>query len=179
MPPVPPPGKRYDTIPAVDGAVNVNREVPLVFVADSNVPAPPCSTTSPAVPLPAPIVVAEVPELFMVVVPVTPVVPSIVFVELLLPMPIVVVLAVPKFTVPAPLVFKVNIPVPLARTVRAVLVVLALMTGFAPANVKAVELKVLVLYVPDAEILPVKVSPPDPLWIVVSDVPVMEPTVVL
>lgn len=166
-------------MPAVEGAANVSLLVPLVLVAEINVPAPPCNTTSPAVPLPAPMVVASVPVVLIVVVPVMPVVPKMVLVEPLLPMPSVVVEAVAKLTVPAPLVLSVKVPVPLARTVRPVLLVLALMTGLVPLNVSAVELKVLVLIVLDVVTAPVIVTPPLPPCNVVSEVPVAEPRVVL
>lgn len=53
-----------------------------------------------------------------------------------LPMPTVVVLVVPRLTVPAPVVFKVRVPVPFVCSVKPVLVVLVLITGLAPLNVR-------------------------------------------
>ena len=124
-------------------------------------------------------VVAAVPVVLIVVVPVTTVEPKIVFVELELPIPSVVELVVPRLIVPAPVVLRVNVPVPLARTVKPVLVVLAPIIGLAPEKVKAVELNVLPLYVPLALMLPVRVMPPLPPCRVVREVPLVEPKVVL
>lgn len=99
----------------------------------------------PAVPVPCPIVVAAVPVLFIFTVPVRVVAPRTVFVEPELPIPSVVELVVPRLTVPAPLVFSVSVPVPFALKVMPVLLVLGLIVGLAPANVKVVELNVLLL----------------------------------
>jgi len=57
-----------------------------------------------------------------------------------------------------------------------VLVVLALITGFAPLKVNAVALKVLVLMVLLVVTAPLRLMPPLPLWITVLETPVVEPT---
>lgn len=104
----------------------------------------PCSAIA-AVALP--IVVVVVPVVLILVTP------RIVLVEPLLPIPMVVVLAVPTLTVPAPVLLRANVPLPFDCNVSPVFEVLALITGLAPLNVRAVAVNVFVLYVP-AVILP-------------------------
>ncbi len=81
------------------------------------------------------------------------------------PVPILIVFAeapVPRLTVPVPVESRVKAPAPLLFRVNPVFNVEAEITGFAPENVNAVEVKVSPLYVPAVMLPPVSTfNPPN------------------